>query len=248
MEDGLLSPGVGTLQQSAEAIGSGGSGKVGQGERCLGLWVCIGAFFLQGCNLLFNTFHLDEMWERSTIRSKSRIHWTVILMEATALNGARAGQPGGNAEFRDSVRSDHIWKSSSSQSGFFWQILALWQSQEGRAGEIPIFMWHSNLFQEPHHCSWAGGPERGKVWSRNPPADTQRGRSTWTSFLDTLLPSKAERVQFKAGLAQAHSIPTFKTAPTSTLPSAKSNDARTEQTLKRENSIKSLPEENAPLA
>lgn len=74
MEDGFLSPGVGTLQQSTEAIGSGGSGKVGQGERCLGLWVCIGAFFLQGYNLLFNTFHLNEMWERPTIRRKSRIH------------------------------------------------------------------------------------------------------------------------------------------------------------------------------
>lgn len=39
VEDGFLSPGVGTLQQSAEAIGSGSSGKVRQGERCLGLRV-----------------------------------------------------------------------------------------------------------------------------------------------------------------------------------------------------------------
>lgn len=76
MEDGLLSPGVGTLQQSIEAIGSGGSGKVGQGEGCLGLGVRIGAFFLQGCDLFFNAFHLNEMWERpeAIIRSKSCIH------------------------------------------------------------------------------------------------------------------------------------------------------------------------------
>jgi len=46
VEDGLLPAGVRALQQSAEAVGRGGSGEVGQGQRCLGLWVRVGAFFL----------------------------------------------------------------------------------------------------------------------------------------------------------------------------------------------------------
>lgn len=39
VEDRFLSPGVGTLQQGAEAVGSGSSGEVRQGERGLGLRV-----------------------------------------------------------------------------------------------------------------------------------------------------------------------------------------------------------------
>lgn len=97
----------------------------------------------------------------------------MVLAGAGTLSRSSGAQPGGDAELRDSVRGEHVGESSSPQAGFFQQMLAGWQAQEGGTREVPAALRRSDLVQEPHRCTQTGGPQRRRAEKANLPVDTE---------------------------------------------------------------------------